>query len=144
MIRILIVDDSTAIRDALSSLLNAENGFEVVGIAADGLEAVERAGELLPDVVLMDAQMPKKDGLSATREIREAEGSGARSLIVGMLASDRGALEDACRRAGMDEVLSKPVTLLVSEEAVERIFDGRDPIGKPVSAAGPGREFYRV
>ncbi len=58
MIQVLIVDDSAAIRDALSSLLDAANGFRVVGFAGDGLEAVERARELLPDVVIMDAQMP--------------------------------------------------------------------------------------
>ena len=51
MIRVLIADDSVAIRDGLSSLLNPKSGFQVVGLASDGLEVVEEAGESLPDVV---------------------------------------------------------------------------------------------
>ncbi len=83
MIRILIVDDSAAMRDALSSLLNAAKGFEVVGFAGDGLEAVERACELLPDEVIMDAQMHKKDGIEATRLIKlTLPGVGVLSLSV--------------------------------------------------------------
>ena len=71
MIRVLIVDDSAAMRDALSSLLDAANCFQVVGTAVDGLEAVEKAGELLPDVVMMDAQMPNMDGVEATLHIKQ-------------------------------------------------------------------------
>jgi len=55
MIRVLIADDSIAIRDSLASLLNPPGGFQVVGLAGDGLEVVEKARELLPDVVIMDA-----------------------------------------------------------------------------------------
>ncbi len=71
MIRVLIADDSPAIRDGLSSLLSQQSDFEVVGLAQDGLEAVQKASELLPDVVLMDAQMPNMDGVEATKQIKQ-------------------------------------------------------------------------
>jgi DNA-binding NarL/FixJ family response regulator len=68
---VLIVDDHPLTRDALAALL-AQHGFDVVGEASDGQEAVERAAELSPSIVLLDLTMPGMDGLAALPRIREA------------------------------------------------------------------------
>lgn len=68
-IRVLIADDQALIRRGMSLILAAEADIEVVGQAADGIEAVELALQLKPDVVLMDLHMPRKGGVVATREI---------------------------------------------------------------------------
>lgn len=69
MIRVLIVEDQTLMRQGLRTILELEDGFEVVGEAADGQEAVEQAQALRPDIVLMDVQMPRMNGVEATRQI---------------------------------------------------------------------------
>jgi two-component system chemotaxis response regulator CheB len=69
MIRVLVVDDSATAREAISSILNSAPGIEVIGQAADGVEGVELAAQLEPDVITMDIHMPKMDGYEATRQI---------------------------------------------------------------------------
>jgi DNA-binding NarL/FixJ family response regulator len=69
-VRVLLVDDEALVRAGLRMILGAAEDLEVVGEAGDGVEAVEQAHRLAPDVVLMDIRMPRKDGLAATRELR--------------------------------------------------------------------------
>lgn len=68
-IRVLIADDHTLVREGLRALLEAQAGFEVIAEASDGREAVDRAIQMRPDVVVMDLGMPNLDGLAATRQI---------------------------------------------------------------------------
>jgi DNA-binding NarL/FixJ family response regulator len=69
-IRVLIADDHFVIRDGLSAMLASSDEFEIVGQAEDGREAIRLTQELQPDVVLLDIQMPKVDGIEATYRIR--------------------------------------------------------------------------
>ncbi len=71
VIRILIVDDHEMVRDGLAVMLSRQDDFSVVGEAQNGLEAVENARELQPDVVLMDLRMPELNGVDAMRRIRD-------------------------------------------------------------------------
>ena len=70
-VRVLVADDQVLVRTGLRTILEETGDIEVVGEAADGVEAVERAAALAPDVVLMDVRMPRMDGIAATRLVRE-------------------------------------------------------------------------
>ena len=71
-IRVLLADDQPLVRTGLRTILEDAGGFEVVGEAGDGVEAVARVAALRPDVVLMDVRMPRQDGIAATRQIHAA------------------------------------------------------------------------
>ncbi len=103
-IRLLLADDHAVLREGLATLLNNEPGIEVVGVAADGEEAVEMAARLLPDVILMDVSLPKLNGIEATRTISR-EFPEIRVIGLSMFeASERG---QAMRDAGAVGYLTK-------------------------------------
>jgi DNA-binding NarL/FixJ family response regulator len=70
-IKILIVDDHPVVREGIGAMLKREPDFKIVGEAANGVEAVEKARELSPDVILMDLRMPEMDGVEAITKIKE-------------------------------------------------------------------------
>jgi DNA-binding NarL/FixJ family response regulator len=110
--RILIADDHPLTREALVGLL-AANGFDVVGQAAGGEEAVARAAELRPDLVVLDLTMPDMDGLTALPLIREAAPDTA--VVVLTASEDDGNLLDAIRLGAAG--------YLLKSEPPERIVD---------------------
>jgi len=81
-ITILVVDDHAVVREGLRAFLGLQDGFEIVGEAADGEDAIDQAERLDPDVILMDLVMPRRDGVSAMQELRERGGRGSRSRVI--------------------------------------------------------------
>jgi len=86
-IRVLVVDDHAVVREGLRTFLSLQEGIEIAGEAADGVEGVEAAERLRPDVVLMDLVMPRLDGAGAMRELR-ARLPGVRVIVLTSYADD--------------------------------------------------------
>jgi NarL family two-component system response regulator LiaR len=86
-IRILIVDDHAVVREGLRSFIQIKPDMEVVGEAADGIEAIEKALSLEPDVILLDIVMPRLDGVGAIGQLNQ-EGCTARILVITSFAED--------------------------------------------------------
>lgn len=111
-LRIFIADDHPIVRRGLRDLLETEDGIQVVGEASNGLQAVRRAAELKPDLVLMDLVMPELDGIEATRRIK-ADNPDIQVLVLTSFATDdkvfpaikAGALGYLIKDTGAEELL---------------------------------------
>jgi DNA-binding NarL/FixJ family response regulator len=104
MTRILIADDSTPVRCGLRTLLGLNSDWQVCGEAVDGADAVEKAHQLAPDLILMDFSMPQMDGVQAAREIVKS-GSDIPILLVTLNLSSE--IMELARNAGLRGAMSK-------------------------------------
>lgn len=125
MIRVVLVDDHAIVRNGLAQLLEAAEDIEVVGMAADGAQALAVVTEATPDVVLMDLQMPVVDGVSATRSIVE---SGSPTQVVVLTSySDSDRIVAALDAGAVGYLLkdAEPSDLL---EGIRSVSRGESPI----------------
>jgi DNA-binding NarL/FixJ family response regulator len=130
-VRVLLVDDQALFREALATLLAVHEGVEVVGEAGDGDEALRKAAELTPDVVLMDLRMPVLDGIGATRRLR-VEQPDVRVIALTTFDDDEDVF--AALRAGAVGYLLKDVSSARLVEAVHAAARGESVLQPSVAA----------
>ena len=129
-LRILLVDDHLLFRKGLARLLDAQPDFEVVGEAADGLEAVGQTQLLRPDLVLMDIRMPNCDGLTATQRIK-TQIPGVRVVML-TVSEDEHDLSTAVRH-GADGYLLKDLLPEVLFQHLRGVMAGEAPISRAMT-----------
>ena len=135
-IRLLIADDHPVVRDGLSGIFESDPGFEVLGQAADGAEAVDLAERLGPDVVLMDLRMPGTDGLGAIAEIAR-RGLAARVLVLTTYDTDADVLPAI--QAGATGYLLKDAPRTELLRAVRAAARGESVLSPSVASRVLGR-----
>ncbi|WP_339249712.1 response regulator [Sporosarcina sp. FSL W8-0480] len=114
--RILIVDDAAFMRMMIKDIL-IKNNFEVVGEASDGVQAVEKYMELLPDLVTMDITMPEMDGITALKKIKENDPS---AIVIMCSAMGQQAMVIDAIQAGAKDFIVKPFQADRVVEAIQK------------------------
>lgn len=119
MAKILIVDDAAFMRMMIKDILT-KNGYEVAGEAENGVVAVNKYGELQPDLVLMDITMPEKDGIQALKEIKAAD-AGAKVIMCSAMGQQAMVIEAI--QSGARDFIVKPFQADRVIEAVKKVVD---------------------
>jgi DNA-binding NarL/FixJ family response regulator len=130
-IRVLVVDDHALFRRGLEIVLAQESDIEVVGEAGDGEQGVERAAQLLPDVVLLDVRMPKGTGIEACAAIKDVVPS---ARIIMLTISDEEADLYEAIKAGATGYLLKEIPIEELAEAVRAVHDGQSLISPSMAS----------
>ena len=126
-IKVLLVDDHVLFRKGVAGVLAEERDIEVVGEAGNGEEALAKARELMPDVILMDISMPVCDGLEATRRIA-AEAPTAKIIILTVTEEDHSVFEAI--KCGAQGFLVKTIEPRALVEAVRAVFKGAAAVSR--------------
>jgi DNA-binding NarL/FixJ family response regulator len=130
-IRVLIADDHTIVRTGIRHVLESDSGFEVVGEAATGTEAVALAASLRPDVVVLDISMPGESGLQVATRLRDGSPE-RRILILSMHDNAEYVLESV--RAGADGYLLKDAAATDLRSAIRSVCRGESYFSPPVAS----------
>jgi DNA-binding NarL/FixJ family response regulator len=130
-IRVLVVDDHALFRRGLQMVLEQEEDIEVVGEAGDGAEAVERATDAMPDIVLMDVRMPKRGGIDACTAIKDAVPSA--KIIMLTISDEEADLYDAIK-AGASGYLLKEISIEEVAAAIRAVNEGQSLISPSMAS----------
>jgi DNA-binding NarL/FixJ family response regulator len=130
-IRVVIVDDHALFRRGLDLVLSEEPDIKVVGEAADGIEAVHRAEEMTPDVVVMDVRMPRSTGIEAARRIRERLPD---TKVIMLTVSDNEEDLYAAVKAGASGYLLKEISIEELADAVRAVARGHSLISPSMAS----------
>ena len=128
--RIIIAEDHTILRDGLRALLESDPRFEICGEASDGREAVDRAADLTPDLILMDLSMPRLHGLDAIREIKKSRPE-TKVLVLTVHKNEEYIL--AALEAGADGYVLKEASHLELEMAIHCVLSGKRYLSPDIS-----------
>src|ERR671919_1598205 len=130
-LRVLIVDDHALFRKCLQLVLDKEPDIDVVGEGSDGQEAVDKAQELMPDVVLMDVRMPRRSGIEATTQIRDLLPHA--KILMLTISDDEADLYDAIK-AGAAGYLLKEIPIEEVADAIRSVWAGQSRISPSMAS----------
>lgn len=131
-IRVLLADDHTIVRQGIKVLLNSQKNIEVVGEAEDGRQAVERAKELVPDMIVIDITMPNLNGIEATRQIKKID---PKIKVLVLTAHDNGDYIHQILQAGASGYLLKESTTTDLISAINTVEKGDVFLSPSISKA---------
>ena len=129
-IKVMLVDDHTMVREGLKLALNSQENIEIIGEAGSGIEAVELAGDLKPDIILMDISMPEMDGLATAKKIKKSNKS-VKIIILTMLENELYII-DALKN-NIEGFINKDSSVNELLNAIEEVYNGGRAFNKQVT-----------